>query len=44
MTILLLYLFYPRKIPIAINRETNLLLFIYGCILLVELIKKAYGA
>jgi|Laugresubdmm15sn_1035100.scaffolds.fasta_scaffold00015_60 hypothetical protein len=44
MTILLLYLFYPRKTPITINRETNLLLFIYGCILIVELIKKAYGA
>ena len=40
MTILLLYLFYPRKIPIVTNNETNLLLFTYACILLFDLIKK----
>ena len=40
MTILLLYLFYPRKVPILINRETNLLLFIFGCILSTDIIKK----
>lgn len=42
MTILLLYLFFPRKIPIVINRETNLLLFIFGCILLINIIKKIH--
>jgi len=42
MTILLLYLFYPRKIPVPINRETNLLLFIFGIILLINIIKKVH--
>ena len=42
MTILLLYLFYPRKIPIVTNRETNLLLFIFGCILLIDIVKKFF--
>ena len=43
MTILLLYLFYPRKSPIYINQETNLLLFVFGCILMIDIIKKAYS-
>ena len=42
MTLLLLYLFFPRKIPIPINRETNLLLFIFGCILLINIMKKIH--
>ena len=42
MTILLLYLFFPRTIPIPINHETNLLLFIFACILLINIIKKIY--
>ena len=42
MTILLLYLFYPRKIPVPINRETNILLFIFGIILLINIIKKVH--
>ena len=37
MSLLLLFLFFPwRKKSVVINRETNLLLFIFGCILIIN--------
>jgi len=42
MTILLMYLFYPRREPTEIDRESRILLFIYGCILLINIVKKVH--